>query len=119
MSADVVSLWPKLVYHLDEPIADPAAITCYLISKLARDNGTKVLLSGQGADELFGGYPRYQAVELAMTLGPAGEIMRLAGEEGEKRKPTVMAALRETLLQFSRNDGLWGPSSTWLVSAVA
>jgi asparagine synthase (glutamine-hydrolysing) len=59
---DVMDLWPNLLYHLDEPIADPAAIACYLISNLARNNKTKVLLSGQGADELFGGYPRYRAM---------------------------------------------------------
>lgn len=58
-----------------------------------------------------------EAVEFAMALGPAGEIMRLAGEEGLKRKPVVMKALRETLSQFERSDGIWGPSSTWFVSA--
>ena len=62
VSPDVTSLWPMLIRHLDEPIVDSAAIACYLISKLARDQGTKVLLSGQGADELFGGYPRYWAM---------------------------------------------------------
>ncbi|HEV3298400.1 MAG TPA: asparagine synthase (glutamine-hydrolyzing) [Planctomycetaceae bacterium] len=55
----IASLLPQIVYHLDEPIADPAAITCFLICRLAKQHGTKVLLSGQGADELFGGYPRY------------------------------------------------------------
>lgn len=59
---EVTELWPRLLYSLDEPIADPAAIACYLISKLARNNQTKVLLSGQGADELFAGYPRYRAM---------------------------------------------------------
>jgi asparagine synthase (glutamine-hydrolysing) len=59
---EVADLWPRLLYHLDEPIADPAAIACYLISKLARNNQTKVLLSGQGADELFAGYPRYRVM---------------------------------------------------------
>lgn len=68
MTSDVASLLPKLVHHLDEPIADPAVIACYLISKLARDNGTKVLLSGQGADELFGGYPRYRAMQATAWL---------------------------------------------------
>jgi len=58
----VASLLPSLIRHLDEPLADPAIINCYLISQLARQNGTKVLLSGQGADELFGGYPRYRAL---------------------------------------------------------
>lgn len=60
---EVASLWPRLVYHLDEPIADPAAIACYLISKQARTDGTPVLLSGQGGDELMGGYPRYWAIQ--------------------------------------------------------
>jgi ubiquinone/menaquinone biosynthesis C-methylase UbiE len=58
-----------------------------------------------------------EAVEFAMALGPAGEILRLAGAEGEKRKPTVMAALRDTLAQFAGRNGIWAPSSTWLISA--
>lgn len=58
-----------------------------------------------------------EAIEFAMALGPAGEIIRLAGEEGEKRKPEVIAALRETLAPYSRDDGVWAPSSTWFVTA--
>ena len=57
------------------------------------------------------------AIEFAMALGPAGEIIRLAGEEGERRKPQVIAALRETLRPYARDDGVWGPSSTWFVTA--
>ncbi len=59
-----------------------------------------------------------EAVEFAMALGPAGEIIRLAGEDGEKRRPAVNAALRETLSQFKREDGIWAPSSTWFISAT-
>ncbi len=58
-----------------------------------------------------------EAIEFAMALGPAGEIIRLAGEEGEKRKPEVAVALRETLAPYSRADGVWAPSSTWFVTA--
>jgi ubiquinone/menaquinone biosynthesis C-methylase UbiE len=58
------------------------------------------------------------AIEFAMALGPAGEIIRLAGEEGAKRKPQVVAALREALAPFARADGVWGPSSTWFISAT-
>ena len=58
-----------------------------------------------------------EAVEFAMALGPAGEIIRLAGEEGVKRRPQVVAALRETLGKYVRQDGVWGPSSTWFVTA--
>lgn len=68
VNADVARLLPKLVWYLDEPIADPAAITCYLIAKLARESDTRVLLSGQGADELFAGYPRYQAMNATEGL---------------------------------------------------
>jgi ubiquinone/menaquinone biosynthesis C-methylase UbiE len=58
-----------------------------------------------------------EASELAMSLGPAGEIIRLAGAEGEKRRPQVAAAMREVLGKYSRPDGVWAPSSTWFVTA--
>jgi len=58
------------------------------------------------------------AVAFAMALGPAGEIIRLADEEGAKREPEVIAALRETLAPFKRDDGIWAPSSTWFVTAT-
>ena len=57
------------------------------------------------------------AVDFAMALGPAGEIIRLAGEEGTKRKPQVVAALREVLAPFARPDGVWAPSSAWFITA--
>ncbi len=55
---DVVSLLPRLIWHLDEPIADTAFITTYLVSKFARKDVT-VILSGVGGDEILGGYRRY------------------------------------------------------------
>ena len=61
---DVADLLPKLVYHLDEPIADPAAITAYLVCREARKT-TTVLLSGVGGDELFAGYRKHLADALA------------------------------------------------------
>jgi len=58
-----------------------------------------------------------EAIEFAMALGPAGEIIRLAGAEGQALKGKVVEALRETLGKYVRPDGVWGPSSTWFVTA--
>ena len=58
---NIVELLPLLIWHLDEPIADPAAINTYLVSKAAKDVGIKVLLTGMGADEIFAGYRSYLA----------------------------------------------------------
>jgi asparagine synthase (glutamine-hydrolysing) len=50
---------PELVFHQDEPIADPVCVPLYYVSKLARDTGTKVIQVGEGSDELFCGYRDY------------------------------------------------------------
>jgi asparagine synthase (glutamine-hydrolysing) len=65
IAPDVVDLLPRLVHALDEPIGDPAAINVFLICSAARAAGAKVLLSGMGADEMFGGYRRHRASLLA------------------------------------------------------
>ncbi len=57
---------PKVQYHMDEPLADPSAVALYFVSKLAREK-VKVALSGEGADEFFGGYNIY---EEPMALAP-------------------------------------------------
>lgn len=51
--------FPTIQYHMDEPLADPAAIALYFVSQLASQY-VKVVMSGEGADELFGGYRIYQ-----------------------------------------------------------
>jgi asparagine synthase (glutamine-hydrolysing) len=76
LSPNLVELLPKLIYHLDEPIADPAIIPCYLICKLARERGTTVLLSGQGGDELFCGYPRYPVMYLTQWIDHLHPLVR-------------------------------------------
>jgi asparagine synthase (glutamine-hydrolysing) len=61
INPDVVDLLPRMVDILDEPIGDPAAINTLLMCDAARAAGVKVLLSGMGADELFGGYRKHLA----------------------------------------------------------
>jgi asparagine synthase (glutamine-hydrolysing) len=65
ISPDIVDELPRMVDTLDEPIGDPAALNTELMCRAARDAGVKVLLSGMGADELFGGYRKHLACLLA------------------------------------------------------
>ncbi len=58
-SAQAARSLDELLRHLDEPIADSAIIPSFLLSQIARDTGLKVLLTGAGGDEIFGGYSRY------------------------------------------------------------
>jgi asparagine synthase (glutamine-hydrolysing) len=57
-SSDMEEYWPLLTWHRDEPVSEPSDLGVYLISKLARQH-VKVMLSGEGGDELFAGYPKY------------------------------------------------------------
>lgn len=55
---DFFRLWPQMVYHEDEPIAHPSSIALYVVAELASKH-VKVVLTGEGSDELLGGYERY------------------------------------------------------------
>ncbi|WP_047152008.1 asparagine synthase (glutamine-hydrolyzing) [Aneurinibacillus tyrosinisolvens] len=57
-SQQYLSTLPKIIWHMDEPVADPSAIGLYFVSQLA-SNFVKVVFSGEGADEFFGGYNIY------------------------------------------------------------
>lgn len=57
---DLLEFVPRMVYLQDEPIADPVCVPVYYVSKLARDSGVTVCQVGEGADELFWGYPGWK-----------------------------------------------------------
>jgi len=92
---DVVDLLPKLVWHMDEPTADPAIVMAYLVSREARRDVT-VLLSGIGGDELFGGYRKYRAHELAETYRRVPRFMR---EQLIRRAVDALPSMRGSRLK--------------------
>jgi asparagine synthase (glutamine-hydrolysing) len=64
---DAVAVLPELVWHYGEPFADPSAVPTYYVSRMARRKVT-VALNGDGGDECFLGYPRYQAMRYLSRL---------------------------------------------------
>ncbi|MBI3694865.1 MAG: asparagine synthase (glutamine-hydrolyzing), partial [Acidobacteria bacterium] len=108
--ADVTELLPRLLYFLDEPLADPAIINTYVICRQARQDGTIVLLSGQGADELLGGYRRHLAPLLAGQWNWLPAPLRAAVGRAAGRLPAgrpgrlggVLRRARKMLAPFGR-----------------
>lgn len=68
-SQDLWQLMPQLAFHQDEPIADPVCVPLYYVSQLAKQKGVSVVHVGEGADELFAGYPTYVKAH-EMAIGP-------------------------------------------------
>lgn len=58
---EFINIIPKIMYHMDEPVSDPAAVALYFVANAASKD-VKVVLSGEGADEFFGGYNTYREV---------------------------------------------------------
>src|SRR5262249_28735307 len=75
---DLLNSLPELIFHQDEPIADPVCVPLHYVSRLTRDAGTTVIQVGEGSDELFCGYGYYAAfLDIYRSLwSPAGKLPR-------------------------------------------
>jgi SAM-dependent methyltransferase len=106
----------------DEPTCGPGPF-----SMANADTVSDVLLhAGYQAVELhrcdrpmLAGGSMEQAIDIVMSLGPGGEILRLLGDRAKHLHEPIRQALREGLADFDRPDGVRAPSSTWIVSATA
>ena len=76
--SDLSDYWPLLTWHRDEPVSEPSDLGVYLISRLARQH-VKVVLSGEGGDELFAGYPKYVVDWLAAYYQLLPTVVRDSG----------------------------------------
>jgi asparagine synthase (glutamine-hydrolysing) len=85
---DVVDLLPSLTWHMDEPTADPAIITAYLVCREARKQAT-VLLSGVGGDEIFAGYRKHVAQGWAEEYRRVPGFARFAAERALLGLPSL------------------------------
>ena len=90
ISPDIVDMLPRMVDILDEPIGDPAAINTLLMCEAAREHGVKVILSGMGADELFGGYRKHLACVTASQYGRLPGPVRAGARFAVDRVPVSL-----------------------------
>jgi asparagine synthase (glutamine-hydrolysing) len=72
---DLMAVLPLLIRHYGEPFADSSAVPTYYLTRMARERIT-VALTGEGGDELFGGYPRHQAARIAAHADRAPKALR-------------------------------------------
>jgi asparagine synthase (glutamine-hydrolysing) len=93
---DVAGLLPRLTWHMDEPTADPAIITAYLVCREAREQAT-VLLSGVGGDELFAGYRKHAAHRWASAYHRMPGFIR----RGLEASLDVLPSMRGTVMKGS------------------
>lgn len=79
-------LW-SLAWHHDEPLPRPHHVAAYAVSRAARASGLKVLISGEGGDELFGGYARY--AELGAAMDRTGDLTSLVFAHNRVARPRI------------------------------
>jgi asparagine synthase (glutamine-hydrolysing) len=100
VGADMANRFEEMIWHLDEPQADPAPLNALYICELARSNGIKVLLSGAGGDDIFSGYRRHYALMQEKYWGWLPESARRALQSLSSILPVDMAAGRRLSKAF-------------------
>jgi len=116
---EMLRFLPELVFHQDEPIADPVCVPLYYVSKLARDTGTIVVQVGEGSDEIFGGYDWFRTyLQIQERFWRHAERAPLSARRAASAlaKPLVKKVLKkrmasELVRRLGANESLfWGGS---------
>ncbi len=97
-SDDMLSVVGKVLMARETPISEPSDLAIYKLAELARREVT-VVLSGEGSDEILGGYPKYRAENLLQKFGPIGAAaspLATLFRPGSERRNTMLAALAES-----------------------
>ncbi|MDH7512945.1 MAG: asparagine synthase (glutamine-hydrolyzing) [Clostridiales bacterium] len=101
LEPQALELTEKLIRHLDEPFGDFSIFPTYLVSQMARSR-VKVILSGDGGDEVFGGYEHYQA-------------QKIAGSKAVKTAGRPLSRLINTFPPSSKKKGFWNKLQRYLL----
>ena len=101
---DFRNLWRRLTWHRDAPISEPADIAVFRLAEIARRSVT-VVLSGEGSDELFGGYPKHRYAQASSIAGMLPAPLRSAALGAiERRLPASAGRLRIALRALTGRD---------------
>lgn len=111
-SKDFIDNIEKVIYHLDTPVAGPGAFPQFMVSKLVSQH-VKVVLGGQGGDEIFGGYARYVIAYFEQSIKAAIEGTHKNGNfvvtpESIIPNLTLLQAYKPLIKEFWK-EGLFGP----------
>lgn len=96
--SDFIDLWPRLTWHRDAPMSEPSDFAVYRLAELARWQ-VKVVLSGEGSDELFAGYPKYRVASKLALLGRIPAALRVPAVEALQRWLPPSAARARVVLR--------------------
>ena len=120
MEPKLEELWPYLIWHLDDPTADPAIVAAYAVCREAQSTST-VLLSGVGGDELFAGYRKHYAYRFARKYQHAPAALRRILEQAALSMPTFSGTRLQgfmRLLQKMARGASLEPHESFLVSST-
>ena len=110
---DMQRFLPELIFHQDEPLADPVCVPLYYVSRLARDTGTIVVQVGEGADEIFAGYDWFRKYVRINDLfwQPAEKLsLSLRHSLAAMAKPLMEASFnKRTAIELTRRLGAGEP----------